>query len=402
MRNRHLAALVAGMAIVVLCGSAVWLASQSTPPAAPPPGDFDEILGNPLRPRDHSRRVDRLARADTADAFRAGAAEGVLVTDAKVPRVVLAQTDQAGFPRRGTWTGAETVADFPFTELVPSWNAVTPKDTGVFFHVRTRDARSRAWSPWLFVGRWGRTVHSRSGERLPNDRIVRFAQGAVRIDMPFVLLRQPADAYQVRATLQSFDLDPAISPSVRRLAIAYSGVVPGQAERARLLGPGGPGQGWARDLPVPQISQYDAPPTLRLSVCLPACVTMVLAYWKEDRSLVKNALAVYDPDTGMFGNGARAVARAGELGLDAWVQRVRDWDQVKAMIGRGQPVIAAVRVEAGEHLIVVRGFTRDGDVIVNDPLERGQGGMIRKADELGRAWLGCGGLACVIRRPAAE
>jgi hypothetical protein len=210
----------------------------------------------------------------------------------------------------------------------------------------------------------------------------------------------PADAYQVRATLQSFDLDPAISPSVRRLAIAYSGVVPDQAERARLLGPGG--QGWARDLPVPHVPQYDLPPALRPSVCLPACVTMVLAYWKEDRSLVENALAIYDPDTGMFGNGARAVARAGELGLDAWVQRVRDWDQVKAMIGRGQPVIAAVRMEADEHLIVVRGFTRDGDVIVNDPLERGKGGTIRKADELRPAWLGCGRFACVIRRPAAE
>ena len=402
MRSRHISALVAGMTLMVLCGSVVWLAGPSAPSAAPPPGEVEEILRNPLRRSDHSRRVDRLALIDTADAFRAGDADDVVVTVGKATRVVLSQTEHVGFPRRGTWTGPETVADFPFTELVPSWNAVIPKDTGVFFQVRTRDAKSREWSPWLFVGRWGRTGHSRRGDRLPNDRTTRFAHGAVLTDMPFVLLSQPADAYQVRATLQSFDLDPAVNPGVRRLAVAYSGVVLDPAERARLLGPGGPGTGWACDLPVPHVSQHDAPPAMSQAVCLPACVTMVLAYWKVDRPLVENALAIYDPDSGMFGNGARAVARAGELGLDAWTQRVRDWDQVKAMTSHGQPVIAAVGMETGEHLIVIRGFTNDGDVIVNDPLDRGKSGTTRKADELGRAWFGCGGFACVIRRPAAE
>lgn len=398
MRSPLLSALAACMALMALCGSGVWLPGS----AAPPPGDFEETLRNPLRPRDPSRCVDRLALTDTADAFRAGDRDGARVTDGKRPRVVLAQTDPVGFPRRGTWTGPETAADFPFTELVPSWNVVTPKDTGVFFQVRLRDAASRAWSPWLFVGRWGRTVHSRPGERLPNDRITRFAHGAVRTDMPLVLLSQPADAYQVRASLQSFDLDSAVNPGVRRVAVAYSGVVPDPVERARLLGPGGPGDEPARDLAVPHVSQYEAPPPLRESVCLPASVTMVLAYWKVDRPLAENALAMYDPDTGMFGNGARAAARAGELGLDGWLQRFRDWGQAKALIRRGQPVIAAVRTEGAEHLIVIRRFTREGGVVVNDPLDRGTGGKARKADELGRAWFGCGGFGCVIRRSATE
>src|SRR5262249_27253627 len=146
--------------LVVLCGSVAWLAGP--PPL--PTGDFEETLRNPFRPRDHARRIDRLALTDKADAFQAGETDRALVTGGKVPRVVLAQTDHVGFPRRGRWTGPETVADFPFTELVPSWNVVTPKDTGVFFQIRLRDATTRAWSPWLFVGRWGRTVHSRPDE----------------------------------------------------------------------------------------------------------------------------------------------------------------------------------------------------------------------------------------------
>jgi hypothetical protein len=401
MRSLYLRALVGGMTLLVLCESGVWLAGTS----APPPDAFEETLRNPLRPRDHSRRVDRLTLTDTADAFRVGKTDGARITDGKTACVVLTQTDHIGFPRRGTWTGPETVADFPFTELVPSWNLITPKDTGVFFHLRTRDAASRAWSPWLFVGRWGRTVHSRPDERLPNDRfgITRFAHGAARSDMPLVLLNRPADAYQVRATLQSFDLDPAVNPGVRRVAVAYSGVMPDPVERARLLGRSEPGDEQARGLVVPHVSQYDAPPPLREAVCLPACVTMVLAYWKVDRPLAENALAIYDPDTGMFSNGARAVARASELGLDGWMQRIRDWNQVKGLLAREQPVIAAVLTpQGGGHLIVIRGFTREGEVIVNDPLDRKRGGTARKADELGQAWFGCGGFACVIRRPGAR
>jgi hypothetical protein len=217
-----------------------------------------------------------------------------------------------------------------------------------------------------------------------------------------MLLSRPADAYQVRAILQSFDLDPAVIPGIRRVAIAYSGDVPDSAERARLLGQGESAEGPALDLAVPHVSQYGAPAPLREAVCLPACLTMVLAYGKVGRPLAENALALYDPDTGMFGNGARAVARAGELGLEGWLQRLSNWGQVRALLRRGQPVIAAVHREAGEHLIVIRGVTADGDVLVNDPLDRGKGGTRHKADELGREWFSCGGFACVIHWPTGQ
>ena len=113
----------------------------------------------------------------------------------------------------------------------------------------------------------------------------------------------------------------------------------------------------------------------------------------------------------LFGNWGRAVARAGELGMDGWLTRFRDWGQVKAQIAAGQPVIASIRFKAGTfpsavmrqtsgHLIVIRGFTPGGDVIVNDPASRERGnGAVYKADELARAWFDNGGVAYVIRRP---
>jgi Peptidase_C39 like family len=140
-----------------------------------------------------------------------------------------------------------------------------------------------------------------------------------------------------------------------------------------------------------------------------------MQYWGVERPVVENALAIYDPESEIFGHWGRAVQRAGALGLDGWVARFRDWESVKAQVAQGRPVIASVRFRKGEfpssvlpqtngHLIVVRGFTPEGDVIVNDPASRDRGnGAVYKAAELARAWFDRGGVGYVIagRAPVA-
>jgi len=137
-------------------------------------------------------------------------------------------------------------------------------------------------------------------------------------------------------------------------------------------------------------------------------VSMVMSFWGVDRTTVENALAIYDADHRMFGNWNRAVARAGDFGLDAWLDRFRNWDKVKAEIAQGRPVIASIAFKKGEfpssvlsatggHLIVIRGFTPAGDIIVNDPANPTRGSdAIYKADELARAWFAHGGVGYVI------
>ena len=139
---------------------------------------------------------------------------------------------------------------------------------------------------------------------------------------------------------------------------------------------------------------------------------MVMQYLGYNRPTEENALAIYDSEYGLFGNWARAVAWAGENGFDAWVTRYRNWEQVKATIATGQPIIASIRFEKGEcpsfvlketdgHLIVIKGVTREGDLIVNDPASRDKGGgAIYKASELAKAWFGHGGVGYIIRKPA--
>ena len=211
----------------------------------------------------------------------------------------------------------------------------------------------------------------------------------------------------MRAKFAAYSVDPKQMPALRRLHVIYSGM-PSDAEKPKWTQPVLVVTGWDRSLPVPFRPQGDAPPNLSYQLCSPTSTSMVLNYWGVDRPTVENALAIYDADHDLFGNWGRAVQYAGSLGLDAWLERFRNWDQVKAKIAAGQPLIASIRYGYGEfpssllshskgHLIVIRGFTKAGDPICNDPASRAKGnGVVYKANELGHAWFDHGGVGYVI------
>jgi len=347
--------------------------------------------------------VDHLYLLDEAEDWKEGEFSRIDLSDGGGEvGLVLADERQRAYPRRGRYTTPEIETEFPFTELIPSWNARTPDETGMNFHVSVRDAESGEWSPWLYLGQWGRTVHW-------PERTLRFEHGAVNVDNLY--LSRPADAFKMRANLYSFDLEDLNMPALRRLAVSVSGQVSDDQRRAELQEPTIVDGQWARSLPVPFLAQGTLDGQVSGSTCSPTSVSMLLRYHGVDRPLIQNALDIYDPEYGIFGNWARAAALAGQFGLDAWVRRIRSWDQVKSLVSQGIPVIASIRFEEGEfpsnpmtssngHLIVIRGFTPEGDIIVNDPAHRTQGeGIVYNAEELAKAWFEKGGVAYVIRSP---
>ena len=332
--------------------------------------------------------------------LRSGKLDRCVLETSSPARIVLNDAAPRSFPREGEWTTDIVKADMPFTEFVPYWNADVPADCGISVEASLRDHETGKWSAWIFVGDWGRPV--------PAEHIEHFEGGDLREDN--LQLTRAADAFALRVHFDSYSLEAKNVPDLRRVGVLYSGVMP-LDEAKKLNQPTPEPSGWVRDLPVPYRAQGDTPANLSYQLCSPTSVSMVLSYWGVDRPTTQNALAIYDAEHELFGNWNHAVQYAASLGLDAWLKRFRNWNQVKAEIARGTPVIASIRFNAGEfpsevlksskgHLIVVRGFTADGDAICNDPGRRAVGkDVVYKADELGHAWFDKSGVGYVIRAP---
>ena len=347
--------------------------------------------------------VDVLEHVETAAGWSEGTMTNVAVVADEPARIALAYRERL-YPREGVWTGPEVETEMPFTELIASFNPHVPNDTGVTLEIRVKQGET--WSPWLFMQSWGRVI-------FPPARTIKFDGGAVDIDQ--IELTKPAEAYQCRVGLIAFNHDTTVAPSVRRLSVCYSGVVDDARERERLRPkPTTLPANFARDLPVPFYGQGDFknPRSLWGLICSPTSTSMVMEFQGAKFSTLENCDRIYDPQYDLFGNWGRAVARAGEVGLDAWLARFRNWDQVKQQIADGTPVIASIRFRKGQvqgflyrstggHLLVVRGFTGDGGVIVNDPASREKGGgAVYPEAEFAKAWFDNGGVGYVIKKPA--
>lgn len=301
------------------------------------------------------------------------------------------------YPAQARWTSATIETEFAFTELLPSWNVDVPANAGVKWDVRVRDAKTGAWSPWLYIGYWGRVTRG--------NRTTEFAGGAVEIDV--LRLTAPADAFEMRSTGQSFEIESPALPTVRQVQAVYSRPLEAEASLAPVA------EAKPVDLPVPFRAQGIEDRSISGSICSPTSVSMLLQWAGVDRPTQENALAIWDDDYALFGNWNRAVQYAATLGMESHLERFTTMDQVRARLAEGQPIIASINFDAGTfpsnvlkstdgHLIVIRGFNEAGDLIVNDPASKDRGnGVVYKADELANAWLrNTGGVGYIIARPA--
>jgi len=366
-------------------------------PASERPSDLN--LGNVLSVVEPM--ADRTVVFTGRAAWDAATTSTLVMADDRNPaRLVLADERPKAFPRRGTWISPTIETEFPVTEVLPSWNVETPPNTGFTFEVSTRSTATGKWSDYVYMGQWGRTVHW-------PDRTLETETGGVHVDI--LKLTEPASALRVRVRFFSFDLASWAKPALRRLTVVYSGPTKAPLE---VVPPPRPAEGWK--LPVPFTPQGDNPEAIAGSTCSPTSTRMVMAYRGVELPLTEVALGIYDPEYGIFGTWNRAVAFAGSHGLDASLTRIRSWEQVETLLAQGQPIIASIRFRRGEfpenvlkstngHLIVVRGMTPEGDLIVNDPASREKGeAVVYTRASLKNAWLDKGGVGYLIGPPAGN
>jgi Peptidase_C39 like family len=285
------------------------------------------------------------------------AAHALTMTFATSTTTVLtapADFKQAGLNVAGPLlTGPETVAQ-PFTELIPSWNAVTPPGSSVTVEVRVKQAGK--WTRWYSFGTWT----SQDGRSSLNGQ----QDAAASVSTDTLKLKAPAGAYQYRATLRG-----AATLSLLAFTTSSKGspTRPAASDRAA----------WGKVLNVPERSQMIYPGGGE-NWCSPTSTSMILAYWGIDVTVPQAARATYDKAYDGTGNWSFNAAYAGSLGLRAYVARLPGLAAAEGYIAAGIPLAVSLGWKPGElpgapiaassgHLMVLVGFDAAGNPVLNDP-----------------------------------
>jgi Peptidase_C39 like family len=302
--------------------------------------------------------------------------------------------------RRGgitTWTSPWCDPGFTFTDLVASWQADT--GGGSWIEV-TVQARGRI--AWHTLARW------QAGPRPKRRSSV---EGDPEVDTDIWRPSGGADAYRLRVMLHR-------SPSGGAPTLGRVGAVVSTGEvRAATSSPL---RRVERVLDVPRLSQMTWAEVGGRGWCSPTAVSMVLAHAgtlppTTDNGTVdihRAAREVFDPAYDGTGNWPFNTAWAATVAGNAFLTRLGDLRDAERFVDAGIPLVASVAYPRGAlkrapthgtdgHLVVIRGFTADGDVVTNDPGAPTERSVRRTYDrgQFERAWLaGSGGLVYVIHR----
>ncbi|HRY69340.1 MAG TPA: C39 family peptidase [Phycisphaerae bacterium] len=301
----------------------------------------------------------------------------------------------------GEYTSPVITTEFPFNDLLASWNMNVPGRSGFYVEIRVGRATGDFWTPFLYLGGWGNFIP-------PAKKTLNDDNGHIVVD--YFQSRNTFDRIQCRFVCSA---DAAAhAPILRRLAFAYSNTLNNAdlAARFRTAINPGPKEKWTRRLPVPFRSQNWESPELRGEVCSPTSVSMVLEYRGVKRPTAEVCKTLYDAENRMYGNWWRAIQGAWTYGVPGYLERFGDWNAVKKHIAEGCPVIASTRTDKGQlrhapnyeslagHLIVITGFDPDGSVLVNDPAKRTtETGLCRyHPDDVEKIWFDRGGVGYVL------
>ena len=162
---------------------------------------------------------------------------------------------------------------------------------------------------------------------------------------------------------------------------------------------------------VPPRTQMEEDPAIRLRICSPTSLAMVLEHHGRRVATAALAAEVFHAGLALYGVWPAAIRAAGRYGVTGYVLHFAGWQAAAWCLSAGLPVIASVRYAAGAltgaaipetsgHLLVLTGS--DGRrVFVNDPAAPSTEAVPRSYSlaEFLPAWLDRGGVGYVLFRP---
>ncbi|GAA3718800.1 peptidase C39 family protein [Terrabacter ginsenosidimutans] len=329
-----------------------------------------------------------------------------------------------------TWVSPVVRPGFGLTELVASWNADTPGRSWVEVAVRGRTDGVATME--YVLGRWcrydptqGGGIH-RTSVKGQGDSVATVYTDTLATRSGHVL-----DEWQLVVRLMR-PTGTRETPRLRSVG-AMASALPDTERVPR--SPQGRARGQVLDVPTfsqeTHIGHFPQWDNGGEAWCSPTSTSMVLAYWgvgprRDETAWVTEAMPseadpqvdfaarnVYDYTYDGGGNWPFNTAYAATRPrMRAFVTRLRSLTEAEEFIAAGIPLITSVSFEKGEldgagygtngHLMVVVGFTRDGDVVCNDPAshlvrDNGEVRVVYDREQFENVWVPhSGGIVYVI------
>ncbi len=285
------------------------------------------------------------------------------------------------------WTSGWVRPARSFTQLIPSWNAVTPPNTAVQVQARVRSTGGKI-SKFKTLATWS----SRDDQfRRTSLGTQRDAVAWVNTDTLVAASGMALNGYQLRVLPLRTPTSTA-TPTVRSVHAVASRPGTGVRPTSKKLYGG-------KTLAVPRYSQmthrgqYPKYGGGGEAWCSPTSLSMILGYYKKlptkanyawvsksyaDPWVDHVARVVYDYGYQGAGNWPFNTAYAAALTGNAFVTRLASLRDAERFIRAGIPLAASITFGKGQlngapisstagHLVVISGFTRAGKVVVNDP-----------------------------------
>lgn len=299
---------------------------------------------------------------------------------------------------KGAYISRPFKTEFPFNEVVLTWNC--QQSEGGYLTASVRASKdNQAWTSWYEIAAWPRVKLGRE-VGLKRDK-----DGYINED--YLVLRQKHNHVQFRFELESSDGEGGLHlestylvyTDTRANYFAFRRHSPSADLRLPEV-----------DLEVPYLSQQKLPDSISWKTCSPTSLTMVMNFHGVKVSPLEVAGRCYDAPNDIYGNWPFNITVARSYGLTSWVDRHNSFGEIAKELQEGFPVVLSIAFREGElkgspvsqtdgHLIVVRGFTSDGNVICNDPAfhSSAEGVIIYDRNELEKAWTGHHGVAYHLR-----
>lgn len=285
-----------------------------------------------------------------------------------------------GYVSSGSFT-SEGLHYAEFNRAVPSWNADCPQGTWITIDISASPDGGTTWTAWYRIAAWGDPAIVNKIKAA--DMVRKDSYGYV--DQDTLMLNKPANRLRYRIGLNT--RRPEVSPMVSLVALAV-------ANSNRPVAPDNtPGPAWGKEIAAPWRSQTVENADIAWRICGPTSTSVALASTGVVLPTAFVAQTAWDNLNGIYGNWPYLAATASKLMRDnqdsipgvpgkkklfrSYVLWCPDWKAVENEILKGNTCIISIRFGKNEltgapisstdgHLILARGFTKDGNVICND------------------------------------